>query len=282
MIINKVNKSIHLDYLIWDKISSEQLRNSEVSLCKRFGWENCKSSIILPRGGTNNYYLNDSLYTGTIFKKFKFVHREKLDKIRDLRIYDTQELGRVLVLDGYIQFDNDPKNVYVDLMIKNIVNDDKQYENILILGANDTVILKELATKKNIGKIVLVENDEKILNVVKKFLNLEEILNNNKFEIIREDYKYYLKNNQKKFDGILIPFCEHSKLIVNNVFDQEFYKSVSLSLNKDASFSQKVEDHSLVEIYEKHLKDNNFNIKNFSCEVPDHNTKVTIIIGLKN
>lgn len=83
-----------------------------------------------------------------IYKNVKFVHREK-SQYQDIRVYDTDSLGRILVLDHAIQiaskrFEDD---IYTAAMIANVVKAGKTMEHVIIVGGGDLVIATQLLQK---------------------------------------------------------------------------------------------------------------------------------------
>ena len=55
----------------------------------------------MKRGSETQYLANNLVPKSEIYKNIKFVHREK-SQYQDIRVYDTDSLGRILVLDHAI------------------------------------------------------------------------------------------------------------------------------------------------------------------------------------
>ena len=76
-----------------------------------------------------------------IYKNIKFVHREK-SAFQDIRVYDTESLGRILVLDHAIQIASKrfEEDNYTKAMMANVVQAGKNYDHVVIVGGGDLVI----------------------------------------------------------------------------------------------------------------------------------------------
>ena len=257
----------------------DQLKHTEESLCTHFGWGNCVTSILLQRGGITQFFLNDTTHTGTIFKKFKFLHRER-SEFHEIRVYDTEELGRALIVDGFIQFSEDKKETFTSLITKDVLKEDKHYENVLVIGAGDLILIDSLIQKhKNIKKIVVLENDEKLIQIIDKFFDFthkyKEEMKESKLELETHNIKDFLSKDKRKFDAVFLDLCDVNKTDFYNV---EFYKQLKEVVNKEVVISQKLQDISSVPDYQKKMVDNGFTwLGSEFCEVPDHNTRFTIM-----
>jgi len=56
---------------------------------------------MLRRGQTTQYLTNDFIDKSDILKNVKLLHHEK-SPYQDIRVYDTMNIGRILVLDGAV------------------------------------------------------------------------------------------------------------------------------------------------------------------------------------
>ncbi len=81
--------------------NSQNLAIAEEKLCDTLGWENCTSTVFLTRGSQSSYLANNLISKSEILKNVKFLHREK-SPYQEIRVYDTDCLGRILVIDSAI------------------------------------------------------------------------------------------------------------------------------------------------------------------------------------
>lgn len=145
-----------------------------------------------------------------------------------------------LYLNRKPQFDVFSVDVYHQTMIEGAFNLlGNTPERILILGAGDGLLLKELKNRPLVKEIIMVELDEKMLewareNTVISNLNqgvLENPPANVKIQAM--DGVTFLRNNDRKFDLILVdfPFPEGQELA--KLYSREFYVLVKGSLKEN-------------------------------------------------
>lgn len=145
-----------------------------------------------------------------------------------------------LYLNRKPQFDVFSVDVYHQTMIDGAFNLlGRTPETILILGAGDGLLLKELKHRPDVKEIVMVELDDKMLewareNTVISNLN-EGVLENppGNAKILTLDGVTFLRNSDRKFDLILVdfPFPEGQELA--KLYSREFYVLVKSALSND-------------------------------------------------
>jgi S-adenosylmethionine decarboxylase proenzyme len=94
-------KSCTLDFYHCGPLSNNNLAIAEEKFCELFGWNNCTTDVLLQRGTQSSYLANNLIPKSEIYKNMRFVHREK-SEFQDIRVYDSDCLGRILVLDRAI------------------------------------------------------------------------------------------------------------------------------------------------------------------------------------
>jgi len=249
------HRACAIDFYHCGDTARRRLGRAEEILCSFFGWENCSGSILIDRGATRQTMLNNYDHSATIYKGLNLVHREKTD-YQDLRVYDSKEMGRVLTLDGMIQIaDKLDDNYSVDLS-RLIVQKGERYENLLIIGAGDMVVPSYLLNNKefDIGKITVVEIDEKVFTNSKKYFkgieDLGKFISLGKLEVVFADGAKFLQSKRSEgitFDGIIIDntimFIPDSPAA--SLFTAEFYECIYDCLKKGTSFSQQVSDEKV-------------------------------------
>ena len=254
----------------------EKLRKAEVAFCGLFGWDNCVTSILLQRGGVTQFFLNDTTHTGTIFKKFKFLHRER-SPIHEIRVYDTEELGRALIIDGFIQFTQDKKETFVSAMTKNAILAEKNYENVLVIGGTDLALVGSLVKEqKNVKNVVMVESEAKVLEVLEKYFDFAgSFKDQKKFIVEKKGVNEFIKEEKRKFDAVFIDLCDVEG---KDWFSAEFFKNLKAITAEGGIITQKLQDVNSIQEYQKRVTEGGLNWVGYEfCEVPDHNTRFGIL-----
>jgi spermidine synthase len=282
--------SYSIDYHLFEEEDvMEKLRKTEELFCDEFGWKNCISSIFLQRGKATQFFLNNDCNVGTIFKNMKFVWRER-SKFQDIRVYDTLEMGRILILDGNIQISNELEDNYTKDMTQYIVQKDIEYNEILIIGGGDLVICTYLLENyPNIKHITVVEIDDRVCEVVKKYFSSGETakkeIETGRFTLIFNDGAEFAKQalfEKKKFDGIIIDCTDVDveDSAACSLFTVPFYQNILHLLNKNALFSQQVSDVQSKVKFEKMVYEAGFReTKIVFSDTPEYSVSLPIGIA---
>lgn len=114
----------------------------------------------------------------------------------------------------------------------------KPIKNVLVLGAGDGLLVRELLKYEDIQQITIIELDAMIIDLSKKHSILSKLnensLNNPKVNLINGDAFAWIKNNKdKKFDAIFVDFPYPNNHDVAKLYSVEFYKKVNKVLNED-------------------------------------------------
>lgn len=286
------SQSCAIDFYHCGDTARKRMEMAEEILCSFFGWENCSGSILIDRGGNRQALLNNYKNSSTLFKNLKLMHREKT-QYQDLRVYESNELGNVLTLDGMIQITDQLEDNYSVDLSRLIVQKGERYDNILIIGAGDMVIPNYLLKNKgyDIGKITVVEIDEKVFLNSKKFFkgleNIEEYVSTGRLDIIFADGAKYLNSMMQEgitYDGIII---DNSDVIIfegpaESLFTYNFYSCIHACLKMGASFSQQVSDEPTKAKWENLVKNVGFReISIIYSTTPEYSTALPIASAKK-
>lgn len=132
--------------------------------------------------------------------KVKEVIYKGSSRSQEIAIYNTEEFGRCLFLDGIIQSSEKDHELYDEQLLKKLRPFDR---NILILGGGDGFIA-EKALKINPGiNVTIVDLDEEVVNVCKRYLS-QRVFNNPRVSVvIRDALDFVLNIKGEIFDGII-------------------------------------------------------------------------------
>jgi spermidine synthase len=176
----------------------------------------------------------------------------KLERIRTpyqtidyLSMQGFPEIGSppnfTLYLNRKTQFDFFAVDIYHQSMVFAGINLLKRVpENVLILGAGDGLLLKELKAYKEIKKMTLVELDEGIINWAAEHPVMRELNQNSltdkdpRVEIIINDAISFLRHSKNTtYDLILIDFPFPNGHELSKLYSYEFYTLVKRVISPD-------------------------------------------------
>jgi spermidine synthase len=95
------------------------------------------------------------------------LHKKTL--FQDLLVFESTTWGKVLVLDGVIQLTEKDEMSYQEMMVHLPMFAHAEPKNVLIVGAGDGGVLREVCKHPGVEKIVQCEIDEGVVNASKQF-----------------------------------------------------------------------------------------------------------------
>jgi len=144
-----------------------------------------------------------------------------------------------LFLNYQNQFNSDYEDAYHEYFAHiPVILNGRVPEDILVLGAGDGLLVRELRKYPQVKKITLVELDRKMIELANEhpvFQRLNEgAFHDPRVEIVIADAFSYVRDSPKTYDAIYIDFPSHSNYDLSKLYSYEFYTFVNKRLKKDA------------------------------------------------
>ena len=148
-------------------------------------------------------------------------------------IFESKEFGRFLTLDGFMMLTEKDEFIYHEMITHVPMSVHPKPRNILVIGAGDGGVIRELSGYDKIESIDLVEIDPLVIEVCKKYLPQTSCcLNDERVNIHYEDGLKFVRTCENKYDIIIVdstdPFGPGEGL-----FTKEFYGNCSKALKDD-------------------------------------------------
>ena len=148
-------------------------------------------------------------------------------------IYDSPEFGRFLTLDGYMMLTEKDEFIYHEMITHVPMAVHPNVKKVLVIGGGDGGTVRELVRYDAIERIDLVEIDELVVEVCKKYLpQTAGALNDKRINFYFEDGLKFIRHCEDCYDLIIVdstdPFGPGEGL-----FTKEFYGSCYNALHED-------------------------------------------------
>ena len=91
-------------------------------------------------------------------------------EFQKIDIFDSKEFGRFLALDGYMMLTEKDEFIYHEMIVHVPMAVHPEVKKVLVIGAGDGGVIRELCRYETIEKIDMVEIDELVVEVSKKYL----------------------------------------------------------------------------------------------------------------
>ena len=152
-------------------------------------------------------------------------------KFQRIDVYETEEFGNILVLDGYLMITQKDEFIYHEMITHVPLAVNPNIKKVLVIGAGDGGTVRELTRYKTIEHIDMAEIDEQVVNVSKHFFPyVASGLDDPRVNVFFQDGLKFVRTKTNEYDLIIVdstdPFGPGEGL-----FTKEFYGNCYNALN---------------------------------------------------
>lgn len=154
-------------------------------------------------------------------------------EFQKIDVFQTTEFGKILALDGYVMVTEKDEFIYHDMIVHVPMAAHPNIEKVLVIGAGDGGTVRELAKYSTIKQIDMVEIDEQVVDVCRRYLPQTACrLDDPRVSLYFEDGLRFVRRQENAYDLIIVdstdPFGPGEGL-----FTKEFYGNCYHALNAD-------------------------------------------------
>ena len=144
-------------------------------------------------------------------------------EFQQIDIYDTPEFGKVLTLDGNVMLTERDEFIYDEMITHVPMAVHPNVQDVLVIGAGDGGVVRELARYESIRRIDLVEMDEQVLDACRRYLPGNACrLDDDRVHIYFDNALRFIRRTHAQYDLIIVdstdPFGPSE-----GYFTREFY-----------------------------------------------------------
>ncbi len=179
---------------------------------------------------------------------------KKRSNYQEIIILETRDYGMVLMLDGCWMTTDQGEKYYHECLVHPALSSLKSSTRILIIGGGDGGTARECLKYRKVKSIDLVEIDEEVINLSKKYLPkiggtawLDKRLKIN----INDGFQWVKKSPDNYYDAIIIDSSDPSDFS-NKLFSSEFYLECKRIMKKNGIIA--TQSQSPESFKEIHLK----------------------------
>jgi spermidine synthase len=161
-------------------------------------------------------------------------------KYQSARVVRSRTLGICLVLDNKIQSTERDEFIYHEALVQPAMIAHTKPESVFIAGGGEGATLREALRHKTVRKAVMVEIDDQVTALSKKYLpnHSRGAFDDSRTELHHVDARNFLEKSKDKYDIIIIdlpdPIEEGPAYLL---YTQEFYQIARERLTKDGLMS---------------------------------------------
>lgn len=129
----------------------------------------------------------------------------KKTEYQQIDIFDTYEFGRVLSLDGNVMLTERDEFIYDEMITHIPMAVHRNAKDILVIGAGDGGVVKELTRYATVERIDLVEMDGEVIDACRKYLpeNASK-LNDDRVHIFFDNALRFIRRCKEEYDLIIV------------------------------------------------------------------------------
>jgi len=131
-------------------------------------------------------------------------------KFQSIEIIRSGSFGKLLVLDGKIQSSESDEFIYHEALVHPAMFTHPCPETVFIAGGGEGATLREVLSHKTVKKVVMVDIDEEVINICRKYLPdyNQGSFEDKRAEVHFTDAREYLAKSDHAFDIIIIDLPE--------------------------------------------------------------------------
>ncbi len=162
----------------------------------------------------------------------RHLYSQKSD-YQQIDILDTPEFGKVLALDGNVMLTERDEFIYDEMITHVPMSVHPNIQDVLVIGAGDGGVVKELARYENIKRIDLVEMDPQVVEACRTYLpENASRLDDRRVHIYYDNALRFIRRSKEEYDLIIVdsndPFGPSE-----GYFTREFYGICYNALRED-------------------------------------------------
>lgn len=149
---------------------------------------------------------------------------------QELAVHQTNQFGRLLVLDGTVQLTELDEFFYHEMMAHPALFAHADPRRVLIIGGGDGGVVREVVKHKSVESVELVEIDERVVAAGRDFFpTVSNGLSDPRVQVIIGDGIEHVTKAKAAYDVIIVDSTDPVGPAVG-LFAVEFYRSVNRAL----------------------------------------------------
>jgi spermidine synthase len=153
----------------------------------------------------------------------RYVYRGRT-RYQDAIVFESSLLGRVLVLDGFVQTTERDEFIYHEMISHVAIMAHGKAREVLIIGGGDGGTLEEVLKHRSVVRATMVELDPGVVDIARTYLPgiSRGAFDDPRTELVFDDGVRFLAENERQFDVIIVDSTDPSGP-GEALFTQAFY-----------------------------------------------------------
>ncbi len=158
-------------------------------------------------------------------------------KYQEVQIVELAELGRALVLDGFIQSTEVDEHIYHETLVHPALLTHPNPERVLIIGGGEGATLREVLRHPTVKETVMVDIDGELVEFAKKYLDFmhQGSFSDPRAKVVIADGKEYVARAESGyFDAVVIDLIDpYAGELARELYSDAFYAEIKRVMKPD-------------------------------------------------
>ena len=185
---------------------------------------------------TNGWFFEDDMPFAVAMQIKSSLYSNKT-KYQKIEILDSITMGKVMLLDNKVMLSEKDEFYYHESIAHPALSTHSNPKKIMVIGGGDGGTVREVLKYKMVEEVELVEIDEEVINVSKKYFpEVACELNNPKLKIKLNDAIEYIKNAKQNFYDVILCDSTDPEGFAAGLISKEFYKNAGKALKENGIY----------------------------------------------
>ncbi|MBM4235243.1 MAG: spermidine synthase [Firmicutes bacterium] len=174
--------------------------------------------------------------------------KSRRTKYQQVEIADTEQFGRILILDGKIQSSQYDEYIYHEALVHPAMLTCPTPRCVLVTGGGEGATLREILRYPSIEKLVMVDLDQEVVEICREFLSSwhQGSFEDHRVELLFMDARQYLEETDQLFDVIISDVPEPVEAgPALKLFTKQYFDLIGKRLTAGGSFALQAGDYGL-------------------------------------
>ena len=182
------------------------------------------------------WFFEDDMPFATAIKINGSLYSKK-SKYQKIEILDSITMGKVMLLDGKTMVSEKDEFYYHESITHPALSIHPNPKQIMVIGGGDGGTIREVLKYKSVEEVELVEIDEEVINISKKYFpEVACELNNPKLKIKLNDAIEYVKSAKENSYDVILCDSTDPEGFAAGLISKDFYKNASKALKENGIY----------------------------------------------
>ncbi len=193
-------------------------------------------------------WFSETLEERTAFS-VRYVNKlyDEMSDFQRIEIYETEMMGRVLVLGGCFMVTQKDAFIYHEMLVHPVMMAAGNAKNVLVIGGGDGGTVTEIVKHAGVESVTLCEIDPMVVSACSEFFPvIASGLADPRVTVVNDDGAEYIRNRKGEFDAIFVDSTDPvgpGKAL----FEVSFYESIRDGLREGGAASFQTESPLFME-----------------------------------